>query len=271
MKKINLLYFSPTGTTKKIVKTIGEYVAFNLNDKSLILENDFTLIKNRKKSLFFVEDDIVILGVPVYAGRVPNIILNFLNSIESSGAKIILIVLYGNRDFDDALIELKDISIKNKFKIVAGLTFIGEHSFSKILAKNRPDEKDIDKAKSFAYKISEKLNLGNFNEEVYVKGNRPYREYYRPKNEKGNFVDIRKVKPKTKNTCIDCKICIQKCPMNSINFNNVEKIQGICIKCGACIKECPKNAKYFDDINYLRHKKELEMELVERKEPEIFI
>lgn len=92
-----------------------------------------------------------------------------------------------------------------------------------------------------------------------------------PKNENNDPIDIRKVIPKTNNNCIDCKLCANLCPMGSIDFANVSKLNGICIKCGACIKKCPVNAKYFDDINYLRHKKELEIDFKHRKEPELFI
>ncbi|HZK33648.1 MAG TPA: 4Fe-4S binding protein, partial [Tissierellaceae bacterium] len=84
-------------------------------------------------------------------------------------------------------------------------------------------------------------------------------------------VDIRKVEPKTSEDCIDCKICAQVCPMGSIDYVDVSKLIGICIKCGACIKKCPTNSKYFDDVDYLRHKKELEDELKIRKEPELFL
>lgn len=84
-------------------------------------------------------------------------------------------------------------------------------------------------------------------------------------------MDIRKVTPKTDENCVDCKICAKACPMGSIDYENVKVLNGICIKCGVCIKKCPMDSKYFDDLDYLRHKKELEDELKERKSPDIFI
>ncbi len=265
--KINAMYFSPTGTTKRIVTGIAN----NIFKTSNICDIDFTLPKARDKSVSFSKSDIVIMGVPVYAGRVPNILLNYLNTINGNNALAIAIVVYGNRNYDDALIELKDILHTTGFKVVAAGAFIGEHSFSKKLAKNRPDERDMKVIKNFAKKINIKINQNYNIEELFVRGNKPYRKYYKPKDKDGSLVDIRKVKPKTNGNCINCKVCAEVCPMGSIDYQDVSKLNGICIKCGSCIKNCPTNAKYYDDENYLRHKKELEIEFSIRKEPEVFI
>ncbi|MTI69665.1 MAG: ferredoxin [Firmicutes bacterium] len=264
-KKINAMYFSATDTTKKIVTGLAKNISYNF-DKEI----DFTLPKIRKKSIFFTEEDIVVIGVPVYAGRVPNVLLRYLNSIKGNNSSAVPIVVYGNRNYDDALIELKDILKLNGFNIPAAGAFIGEHSFSKKLAKDRPDEKDMAIVNDFSKKIYKKISEDK-KQSVIVKGKRPYRKYYMPKNEKGNHVDIRKVTPKTNNNCIDCKQCVELCPMGSIDFKDVSKLNYICIKCGACIKKCPTNAKYYDDKDYLKHKHELEIEFKKRKEPDIFI
>ena len=119
--------------------------------------------------------------------------------------------------------------------------------------------------------IHGKISAGDICEEINVKGNRPYRAYYRPIDEAGNPVDLRAVRPKTNSACTDCKCCVIACPMGSIDSEDVRKFNSICIKCGACIEKCPEHAKYYDDENYLRHKRELEVEFCERREPEIFI
>lgn len=270
IKKISLLYFSATGTTKKVVGQIGNRIVEK--DKKMTLnEIDFTLPESREKEIEFSEDDLVIVGVPVYAGRVPNVLLKYLNTINGSGALAAAVVVYGNRNYDDALIELRDILQTNEFKVIAGAAFIGEHAFSYILAKDRPDERDMKIVKDFADKIYEKIAAKSNMETITVKGNTPYRKYYMPKDERGNLQDIRKVKPKTNDNCIDCKICAKVCPMGSIDYDDVSRLNGICIKCNACVKNCPSDAKYFDDHKYLRHKRELEIDFEERREPEIFV
>ncbi|WP_409349697.1 pseudouridine synthase [Clostridium caseinilyticum] len=143
-KRINIMYFSATDTTKKVVYGIAEKLSEDFKVKEKINSIDFTLPKVREKVMDFSKEDIVVVGVPVYAGRVPNVLLKYLKTIISNDALAIAVVVYGNRNYDDALIELKDILELDGFKVVAGTAFIGEHSFSNTLAKNRPDEKDMD-------------------------------------------------------------------------------------------------------------------------------
>jgi ferredoxin len=129
----------------------------------------------------------------------------------------------------------------------------------------------MDIVRYFANQIYIKIISQDKNQDVIVKGNKPYRKYYRPVTKEGIAVDIRKVIPKTNSDCNDCKLCASICPMGSINFEDVSKLNGICVKCGACIKKCPTNAKYYDDADYLRHKFELENQFAYRREPELFI
>lgn len=265
---IKAMYFSATGTTERIIRRLAEKLSNAL--KSEVDFIDFTLAEKRKETLCFTENDLVIVGIPVYAGRVPNVLLSYLNSLKSEGALAIAVVVYGNRNYDDALIELKYILETNNFKVIAAGAFIGEHSFSKTLAVGRPDDMDMAVASDFAIQIYEKISVDDY-KIVEVTGNRPYRPYYKPKDVQGNPVDIRRVTPKTNNSCIDCKFCAEVCPMGSIDYGDVSKLHGICIKCGACIKSCPVSAKYYDDENYLRHKYELEIECTERKEPRLFL
>ncbi|HBV89229.1 MAG TPA: ferredoxin [Desulfosporosinus sp.] len=270
-KQINAMYFSATDTTRKVVSGIAEGIATSIGEGLTVNTIDFTLPDARKDPMPFCKDDVVVLGVPVYAGRVPNVLLKYLNSITGNGALAIPIVVYGNRNYDDALIELKDILELNGFKVIAGGAFVGEHSFSRILGKDRPDEKDITVAREFAKQIAQKITSPDYRTSISVKGNTPYRKYYMPKNVDGSPVDIRKVTPKTNSDCINCKLCVEVCPMGSIDYEDVSKLNGICIKCGACIKKCPAQAKYYDSEDYLRHKYELEIEFDSRREPELFI
>lgn len=270
-KNINAMYFSPTGTTKKIAAGLAGKISAAAGGQTAVKIIDFTLPGARKETVSFTAADLVVFGVPVYAGRVPNILLKYINSITGNGALAVAVVLYGNRDYDDALIELKDILELNGFQVIAACAFIGEHSISKILAKDRPDEKDMAVVDDFAAKIYAKILAGNYPQSVTVKGNKPYRKYYMPLDEHGRPVDFRVFVPKTSSDCMDCKLCAAICPVGSINYDDVAKLDGICIKCGACVKNCPNEAKYFDDKDFLRHKHELEVEFTARKEPELFL
>jgi len=271
--KICAVYFSATGTTKKDVEGIASAIADKMGMQAEVI--DFTLPAAREKALKFSPDDLVVFGTPVIAGRVPNVLLKYLDTIEGNGAAAIPVVLYGNRDYDDALIELRDILENHGLHTVAAAAFIGEHSFSYVLAKGRPDEKDMEAVKSFADAAAEKIKgIPDITklQPIEVKGiPNPYRGYYQPKDRQGNPVDIRKVKPLTGESCTGCLICADVCPMGSISRENVREFTGICIKCGACIKKCPVQAKYFDDPGYLYHKRELEEGFTRRAEPEMFL
>jgi len=273
IKKVWAVYFSPTGTTQKVVTEIADLIAKKLNAERK--DFDFTLPKARTGIMRFSEDDFVVFGTPVYAGRVPNVLLKYLETVKGSGTASAPVVLFGNRHYDDALIELRDILEKNGFHTAAAAAFIGEHSFSDILARGRPDEADMTIACDFAEKIAAKLQvIADISTvaPIHVEGvPHPYGGYYQPRDRRGNPVDIRKVKPLTNADCSDCKICAEVCPMGSISHENVREYTGICIKCGACSKKCPENAKYYDDAKYLYHKHELEEGLIERAEPEIFL
>ena len=237
-KNIKTFYFSATGTTKKIVTGIADKLAKHSNNT--ITENiDFTLPDARKEPVFFGKQDIVVVGLPVYAGRLPNVLLKYLNAISSDKALAIAVVVYGNRHYDDALIELRDILELKGLKVIAAGAFIGEHSFSKILGLNRPDKQDMAMVTEFARRIDQKVTAQNVLETTLVPGNQPYKAYYQPKDKDGNPVFIQKVAPKTNSDCTHCKLCVSLCPMGSIDADDVSKIKGICIKCCACIKNVP--------------------------------
>lgn len=273
IKKVWAVYFSATGTTQKTVEGVAKVIAEKLGVE--FEAYDFTLPAARQEALKFHADDLVVFGTPVYAGRVPNVLLKYLETIEGNGAAALPVVLYGNRDYDDALIELRDILEKGRLHTIAAAAFVGEHSFSYILAGARPDETDMLAANRFAGKVAEKIKRIDGLEEmepIPVKGiPDPYRGYYQPRDRKGNPVDIRKVKPLTNKDCINCMICADICPMGSISRDNVREFTGICIKCGACIKKCHLHAKYYEDEAFLYHQHELEEGLTRRAEPEMFL
>lgn len=270
-KRISGMFFSPTGVTERVIKTITEVLGNELNLPTTHVS--FTLPKEREAACTFTDEDIVVLGTPVYAGRVPNVLLTYLDTIAGNGAIAIPIVSFGNRAYEDALIELRDILVGDGFKAMAAGAFVGEHSFSKTLGVGRPDEADLTLASDMAKKIVYKLTSQPLREDtIKVSGTEaPYRPYFQPRDHAGNPIYILKVKPKTSDNCIDCKLCVNICPMGSIDYNDVSKLNSFCIKCGACIKRCPKQAKYFDDPGYLEHVRDLEETYIQPAKSIIFL
>lgn len=272
-KRVWAVYFSATNTTKKIVTAIADEAAKVLGAERE--DYDFTLPVMRQEGFKAEADDLVIFGTPVYAGRVPNVLLKYLATIQGNGALAVPVVLFGNRNFDDGLVELRDILENTRFHTIAAAAFVGEHSFSYTLAAGRPDAEDMAEAVKFADDLADKVKNfadGVIPEKIEVEGvPYPYRGYYQPRDRKGVSIDIRKVKPLTSDACDNCKICADVCPMGSISHENVREFTGICIKCGACIKKCPLQAKYYEDEGYLYHKVELEEGYARRASISIFL
>lgn len=266
------VYFSPTQTTKTVVSHVANTIAQALDVPCKTL--DFTTPQPRQQTYAFSPSDLVIMGTPVYAGRVPNVLLPFLTQqLQGNGALAVPISLYGNRDFDDALIELRDIMEFNGFATIGAGAFIGQHSFSKVLAKGRPDAQDLQLASQLAQGILAKLPTYNrdTHQPIPVTGHAPIRPYYTPKDRQSQPVDIRKVQPITTDACTQCGLCASLCPMGSIDPKNAKVMTGICIKCCACERYCPTNAKYFNDEKYLYHRSELEKGCATPKQPTLFI
>lgn len=263
VKNIWAVYFSPGENTKKVVSAMAEGAIKSLNmDKVKVI--DMTSKEAREKEINFQEGDLVFLGVPTYAGRVPNKIQPFIKeAVHGNGALGVPIVTYGNRSFDDSLMELKLLMSENGFIITGAAAMVCEHSFAETLAKGRPDKNDLKEAEDFGRGAAVKTIPGNILE---IPGNNPPGPYYIPRGIDGEPAKFLKAVPKTDmKKCNSCGICADNCPMGSISREDFSEVTGICIKCQSCIIKCPEKAKYFDDPAFLSHKAMLEKNYSNRK------
>ncbi len=263
IEELNVIYFSPTGTSRKIVKTIGHEIGISLSN-----EWDITRLNSDWRKYNGHENSLTIIGVPVYYGRLPIDAVMRLQNIRITKSLAVIVVVYGNRAYDDSLLELRDIARECGFKVIAAAAFIGEHAFSspaKPIAKERPDKEDIIKAKEFGRMIQVKLsNLTNNIDELKIPGNYPYKE-------RGKLPLL---SPETvSNECIRCKICEDICPMNAVKVvsDNVITEKEKCIWCCACAKFCPQKARVFDNSVINEIKERLFNNCKERKDPEFFL
>lgn len=252
------LYFSPTNSTETIAKTIGKTVADDRQLKQVIF--NLTLPDKRPAPVTCDPDDVLLFGIPVYGCRVPTLLAESIAQLEGNGASAIVLALYGNRDYGDALIELADLLEERGFHILAGASFIGEHSATSRVGTGRPDADDVALAAQFGHDVAEKLANGAADKPA-IKGNHPYCDAM------PNVVK----RPKTTDDCIQCGTCADNCPKGIIDPDDPTKVGLGCIACSACIKNCPVGAKYFDDDHTKMIINMLESRCLARKEPELFL
>lgn len=258
--KTSAIYFSPTKTSKHIVQTIASEIDNNYKEYNLTMPR----YRELHSELTFDSNDLVVVGVPVYRGRIPSFMSDYFSNFKGDNTKAIFTVTYGNRDYDDALLELKELFEQRGFIGIAAGAFIGEHSYSTLVATDRPDANDLNIVKQFSENIKVQLNDGvDFsNHTLTVKGNFPYKE----------SPQSPLMLPETNHQCTDCAICANTCPMGAIDFTNFRDIDpDKCIQCSNCVKICPENAKAFNAPSFIAFREVLINKLaVGRKEPEMY-
>lgn len=255
------VWFSPTGTTRRVVTALSQSLAQGLDADWK--EYSFNLPPAREKALSFSPEDLVVLGVPVYAGRVPNLMLPYIRDrIRGNGALAVPVVLFGNRSFDDGLMELRCVMQDNGFHPVAAAAIVGAHAMSDTLGAGRPDGEDMALVDQLARRTLEKLRALTEPpaQAVEVDGCDPVRPYFTPRDRNGDPIpDFLKAKPTLlPELCTRCGACARLCPLHSIDPEEVSRVPGKCIKCCACVKGCPTGARRFDHPAFLYHARDLE-------------
>jgi ferredoxin len=264
IETLKLIYFSPTGTTKRVLEGIAGAI-----QPAALEYLDLTPPESKTRRFEELRGGLMVLGTPVYGGRVPPDAVRRLRRLKASNTPAILVVVYGNRDYEDALLELHDLAVEIGFRPAAAGVFIGEHALMPV-ADGRPDAKDLEKAEEFGKKIRDKLD--NYEKvdnlpPLKIPGKYPYVE------KKISARDILKTFPVTDETlCVKCGSCTEVCPTASVTLNDrVITDTGECILCCACVVNCPTGARRMDAPRYRPGAGPPSKEFSGRKEPEIFI
>jgi len=264
INSLRLIYFSPTGTTSTVLHSIARGLSI---DKTQVL--NLTRINDKTDNHLPITEDLVILGVPVYGGRVPVTAAERIRRIKGNGAPAAVVVVYGNRAYEDALIELRDLALEIGLKPMAGGAFIGEHSFASDtipIANERPHKEDCKRAEIFGRTISQRVrSLSDIKEisTLQVPGQTPYKDH----------LTFNNVSPEiTKESCNECETCISVCPTSAISLSEHIMIsKERCILCCACVKNCPSEALALTDPGVQQIAQWLSQNFKQPKEPETFI
>lgn len=251
MSKILKIFFSPSNTTKKVVEQVSD----NFNMKSETYD-----LLNFNSSKEFSSGDIAVVGMPIFAGRIPKSGRERLAKLKGNNTKAIAIANYGNAHVTDALLELVDLLNENNFDVIAAATTVSHHSIFDGVAVGRPDQADIEKINEFAKKCQGKIEEGSLLESE-IPGNKPYVDY------KQLPFEI----TCDETVCAFCYDCVSICPEKAIPDDDpVDTDLDLCSRCTACISICPEDARMFSGAAFEAKKPEFENANSERKEPEFY-
>lgn len=253
MKAIQIV-FSPTGGTKKVTDSITKdwsqpITTVDLTDPAA----DFSGVS-------IDPDDAVLIAVPSFGGRVPALAAQRISMLRGNGAKCGIVCVYGNRAYEDTLVELQNLAQQSGFRVMAAVSAVAEHSIMHQYATGRPDQSDMAELERFGGEILSKLT-GEAGETPAIPGNRPYK-----KSGGGGMV------PKAGKDCVSCGLCAKKCPAQAIDHADPKTVDGKkCISCMRCVSVCPKSARKVNEAMVSAVALAIKKACSVRKDNELFI
>ena len=231
IKKVSAIYFSPTGTTESVIK----HIMAGLDIQQEII--DITPYENRNRTYSFSENDLVIIGIPVYGGRVPITAEERINLLSGNNTPIVLIATYGNIHYSNTLFELGSIVAAKGFITIGAAAIVSEHNVISGIAVGRPNARDISEVLSFIKRIQTKLSNSEHHESIILKGKMPIITH------RGK----QPLWPRGNKMCTNCGVCGKVCPARAID-NPRKKAGRFCIHCLRCVKSCPQKARTYGNL-----------------------
>lgn len=253
MKHIQVV-FSPTGGTRRAAEMVtsgwGAVETIDLTDRTADL------------SRYRIEaDDLVLIALPSYGGRVPGLAAGRLAQLRGEHTKCVLLCVYGNRAYEDTLVEMADLAQAGGFVPVAAIAAVAEHSIAHQYATGRPDQADERRLEAFGGEILERYQAGTLEGQPQIPGGRPYR--------KAGGVGL---VPRVCGRCVGCGLCAERCPAGAISREDLRTADPKkCISCMRCVVRCPQRARKVNGAAVAAVSLALKKVCSERKEPELFL
>ena len=254
MKYVQLI-FSPTGGTEKTAKLITS--EWSESVETIDLTDPAACFSKCEIGA----DNVVLIALPSYGGRVPALAAERLSQVQGNSAKCVLLCVYGNRAYEDTLVEMEDLAKKCGFSVAAAVSAVAEHSIMHQFASGRPDHEDTRQLKEFAKSILEKIETGKLGGELRLPGNQPYKK-------SGSVPMV----PKADKKCTSCGVCARGCPAGAISKDNLKTADAKkCIACMRCVARCPQSARRVNGALVSAASLAIKKACSERKGPELFL
>ena len=243
------IIFSPTGGTEKVANILGGHWSENT------VKIDLSDVKTDFSKCIIDKEDQVLIAMPSFGGRAPTVAIERLKKIAGNGAKCTLVCVYGNRAYEDTLVEMEDAAKESGFQVVAAVTAVAEHSIMPQYAAGRPDASDKKQLEQFAEQIAGKTEAV-----VSIPGNRPYKKA-------GGAGLV----PKPTKDCVKCGMCAERCPVQAIDPASFTADAKKCISCMRCVKQCPEKARNINGAMVSIAAMAIKKACSVRKENELFL
>lgn len=247
--------FSPTGGTRKVADAIASGICQHAEAYELCVPAADLC------EIVFDHEDVALIAMPVYGGRIPALATERLNmQVKANDASCVVVAVYGNRAYDDALLEMHRTCTEMGFRVIAAVGAVAEHSIVRKYGAGRPDCDDEKELMTFGEQICATIASGNTLAEGLIPGHSPYKKPMAGPN------------PTASRKCSGCGKCAKLCPVGAISATDLRNVnKNLCISCMRCVSICPNEARSIGTIMHGAIALAIKKGCAKRKKNELFI
>lgn len=257
MAVLHSVYFSAKGTTEICARCISENLGLQTKEYNWCSPYG-------NEELMIPGEDVLLFAMPIYGGYIPKMCEEMTARLKGDKTPAIIVAVYGNRHYDNSLLQMRDLLTARGFVVIAAGAFLAEHSIFPTVGAGRPDDRDRDAMEVFAKNCKKLLTGGEIDK---------YKEIELPGDTEYDSASYKGVpfQPDADDSCVGCGCCVGVCPVSAIDMEEPRKTNPkLCISCGACIKRCPVGARNHHAEAYPQAKAGFEEKCGEYRVPESY-
>lgn len=159
IRRVTGIYYSPVGGTAIMTERLARRIGKLLSDSSSeeISVECCDLLRDDLSGMTIDDETIVVIGMPVYVGKIPLPAIKAIEQISGNGAMAVAAVSYGSRSYGNALFELKTIAEDLGFKLVGAGAFLISYMAIRGSSNSMNPSLDLDSMGDFSRAVSDKI------------------------------------------------------------------------------------------------------------------